>query len=65
MCPLHDCGDCAFGERGFDVIVAVEPLAANGEEQVARLQGPRVNGVAGGNRLLSEVTGGRHELGGA
>ena len=34
----------AFGTK----IMGIEPVAANGEEQVPRLERPRVNGVAGG-----------------
>ena len=51
---LHHGGHGAFGECGFHIVVAVEPLAADGEEQVARLKRARIDGVAGGNGRASE-----------
>ena len=40
-------GDRSALERGGDKVVAVEPLAAHGKEQLARRHGARVDGVAG------------------
>ena len=62
---LHHCCDCAFGERSLDIVVPVKPLAANGEEQIARLKRARVDGIAAGDGGGIELASGRHEFGGA
>ncbi len=48
-----------FGQRGFNEVVAVKPFALHGEEQVARLQGARVDGVSRRDRFGVEVAGRR------
>ncbi len=46
--PVHadDGGDGAVGERGFDIVMAVDALALHGEEELAGADGAGVDGVA-------------------
>ena len=60
-----DSTDSAFGERSLDKIMAVQPLAADREEQISRLQTARINGIAAGDRGVIKFAGGLHEFGGA
>ena len=43
-------GNGATGEGGSDIVVAIEPLAAHGKEQVVGTCGTRVDGVARDNQ---------------
>src|ERR1700761_33245 len=58
----HYCGDGSICNGVGYKIVAVEALAADGEEEGAGLNGARVDGVAGGGEIFAH---GSAELGSA
>src|SRR5664280_2357698 len=61
----NDSADCALGERCLDEIMPVQPIATNREEQIAWQQGPRINGISGGDRGWGKLASSLHEFGGA
>src|SRR5208337_4274268 len=55
----------ALRERGFDKVVPIQPLAAHGKKQVARLHGARIDGVSAGSSVGIDSAAGQHKLGSA